>query len=127
LRASVTLSIVALMSLLKQERDMTGWNMPPGCNVSDIPGNRPEDQAEEAFYEWVFDVIGGRMSEGDTDKLAEVLFKKMGDAYKQGYDAGKNDTEMAHAYAEEAEAHYDRLPDHGDWAEANASTDKVVR
>lgn len=23
---------------------MTGWNMPPGCNVSDIPGNRPGDE-----------------------------------------------------------------------------------
>ncbi len=23
---------------------MTGWNLPPGCNVSDIPGNRPEDE-----------------------------------------------------------------------------------
>ena len=22
---------------------MTGWNMPPGVNPSDIPGNRPED------------------------------------------------------------------------------------
>lgn len=21
---------------------MTGWNLPPGCNVSDIPGNEPE-------------------------------------------------------------------------------------
>lgn len=22
---------------------MTGYNLPPGCNVSDIPGNRPGD------------------------------------------------------------------------------------
>jgi hypothetical protein len=22
-----------------------GWDLPPGCNVSDIPGNRPEDEA----------------------------------------------------------------------------------
>lgn len=22
---------------------MTGWNLPPGCNVSDIPGNRKID------------------------------------------------------------------------------------
>lgn len=27
---------------------MTGFNMPPGCSPSDIPGNRPEDLAEEA-------------------------------------------------------------------------------
>lgn len=30
---------------------MTGFNLPPGCNVSDIPGNRPEDTAEEAFWD----------------------------------------------------------------------------
>ncbi len=22
---------------------MSGWNLPPDCNVSDIPGNRPDD------------------------------------------------------------------------------------
>jgi hypothetical protein len=30
---------------------MTGWNLPPGCNESDIPGNRPEDIALDRFYE----------------------------------------------------------------------------
>lgn len=30
---------------------MTGFNLPPGCNVSDIPGNRPEDMLEEAIAE----------------------------------------------------------------------------
>lgn len=30
---------------------MTGWNMPPGVNPSDIPGNRPED----AYWEKVLD------------------------------------------------------------------------
>lgn len=24
---------------------MTGFNLPPGCNVSDLPGNGPEDAA----------------------------------------------------------------------------------
>lgn len=32
-----------------------GWDLPPGCSVSDIPGNRPEDgkleEIELAFYE----------------------------------------------------------------------------
>lgn len=32
---------------------MTGYNLPPGCNVSDIPGHRPEDmiwiEGAEAF------------------------------------------------------------------------------
>jgi len=34
---------------------MTGYNMPPGCNVNDIPGNRPEDIEQDVlmteFYE----------------------------------------------------------------------------
>lgn len=34
---------------------MTGWNMPPGCSVSDIPGNSPEDMASEAFEEFAFE------------------------------------------------------------------------
>lgn len=29
---------------------MTGWNLPPGVNVSDLPGNRPEDIAAEEFW-----------------------------------------------------------------------------
>jgi hypothetical protein len=28
---------------------MTGWNLPPGCNVSDIPGNRPIDEFYDNF------------------------------------------------------------------------------
>ena len=32
---------------------MTGFNMPPGCSPSMIPGNRPEDLAYEAAWEWV--------------------------------------------------------------------------
>lgn len=31
---------------------MTGWNLPPGCSTSDLPGNRPEDLAAEAAMEW---------------------------------------------------------------------------
>jgi len=30
---------------------MTGFNLPPGCNVSDIPGNRPEDELADAIAE----------------------------------------------------------------------------
>jgi len=28
-------------------RGMFGWDLPPGCSVNDIPGNRPEDIAAE--------------------------------------------------------------------------------
>lgn len=30
---------------------MTGWNLPPGVSVSDIPGNRPEDEAWERLMD----------------------------------------------------------------------------
>lgn len=30
---------------------MSGFNLPPGCSVSDIPGNRPEDGVEERLLE----------------------------------------------------------------------------
>ena len=26
---------------------MTGWNLPPGCSVRDLPGNSPAEQGEE--------------------------------------------------------------------------------
>jgi len=28
-----------------------GWDLPPGVSINDIPGNRPEDEAEELFWE----------------------------------------------------------------------------
>ena len=31
-------------------RNIFGWDLPPGCKVSDIPGNRPEDEAWENIY-----------------------------------------------------------------------------
>jgi len=36
---------------------MIGWNLPPGCSESDIPGNRPEDMAFEEFWEKRIDRI----------------------------------------------------------------------
>ncbi len=32
-----------------------GWDLPPGCRVSDIPGNRPEDEAWEKIYDNFWD------------------------------------------------------------------------
>lgn len=34
---------------------MSTSNMPPGCREADIPGNRAEDAAWEAFLEWAND------------------------------------------------------------------------
>jgi hypothetical protein len=40
---------------------MTGWNLPPGCEVSDIPGNRPDDILSEKIYD--------HMSPADMEEL----------------------------------------------------------
>ena len=32
---------------------MTGFNLPPGCEVSDLPGNRPEDEAWDDLFNWL--------------------------------------------------------------------------
>jgi hypothetical protein len=37
---------------------MSGFNLPPGCNVSDIPGNRPEDGVEERLLELFAEAFG---------------------------------------------------------------------
>ena len=29
---------------------MSGWNLPPGCSLADLPGNRPEDREMEVLY-----------------------------------------------------------------------------
>ena len=33
---------------------MAGFNLPPGVNVSDIPGNRPEDEEWDNVIEAIF-------------------------------------------------------------------------
>lgn len=35
----------------------SGWNLPPGCFTSDLPGNSPEDERREAMWEaWLADL-----------------------------------------------------------------------
>ena len=86
---------------------MTGWNMPPGCNVSDIPGNRPEDQEAEAFYDWFYDMeekarkthVPG--SELYTEMLARLMWEKVGEAYSKGYAQGAADEVTAQSVRDE--------------------------
>ena len=58
---------------------MTGFNMPPGVNVKDIPGNRPEDVEQDVlmteFYESIsadeFKIIQRHVPEGIIWKAIE--------------------------------------------------------
>lgn len=59
---------------------MFGWDLPPGCRLSDIPGNRPEDEAWENIYDNFFNEdriknrkYGIKLSEG-TSKLMDELY-----------------------------------------------------
>jgi len=44
---------------------MSGFNLPPGCSASDIPGNRPED----ALFERVVAVIMAAQGINEEAKL----------------------------------------------------------
>ena len=35
-------------------RRLFGWDLPPGCSPSDIPGNRPEDEARDKMIDEFF-------------------------------------------------------------------------
>jgi hypothetical protein len=75
---------------------MSGFNLPPGCNVSDIPGNRPGDDAAEAFENAMcsrFDDVEKLLqSTSSVDQLLYNLFVKVADwAYRKGVDDGYAD------------------------------------
>lgn len=51
---------------------MTGFNLPPGCETHHIPGNRPEDEAEEQFWSALFERL---------DAAPEEIMSKLGDDF----------------------------------------------
>lgn len=74
---------------------MTGWNMPPGCNVSDIPGNRPEDLKVEAFEEALSEIMAkyNLPVEGEAfDALSEWIQNALAAEFNSGYNEGTADT-----------------------------------
>jgi len=89
---------------------MTGWNMPPGVNVSDIPGNRPEDEAEEVFWdelekkltlikvaqdnESVIPVIDAIGDNWDEDWFVQAISKARDMGFDAGYNQGCADESM---------------------------------
>ena len=68
---------------------MTGWNLPPGCNVSDIPGNRPEDEAWENLCQDFYSAITEKewkKIEGVTDIIEKAI--------EYGIEAGKKEQHL---------------------------------
>lgn len=77
---------------------MTGFNLPPGCNVSDIPGNRPEDLAAEAAYEALCEELETSKlvdpiqdDEEWADRLVMFILRKMGEAHQAGWNGAVNE------------------------------------
>jgi len=91
-----------------------GSNLPPGCRVSDIPGNRPEDGIWEAIYDRFYDKerltkthTGVRITEAeylqmdelyDNPELIDVIDNYIMAAIEYGMEIG---TQQAHDAQEE--------------------------
>ena len=74
-------------------------NLPPGCRVSDIPGNRPEDLAAEAKYDTIYDELeklGYDCNEKSTEQLAEAISKLMDEAFAAGYSGNDDKKQQLH-------------------------------
>ena len=84
---------------------MGGFNLPPGVSVSMIPGNRPEDMEEEAFWELLLEKleeecgkrsIVNRADFPESDQLAQLAIELARDiGYQRGYNEGHTEAEMA--------------------------------
>lgn len=62
---------------------MFGWDLPPGVSVSDIPGNRPEDERWEYIYDNFWDkerltktTLGTKISEEEYAKMDKIWRSK---------------------------------------------------
>jgi len=86
---------------------MTGWNLPSGCSVRDIPGNRPEDEAAEAqadfAYDWINqqNVLNG-LDEDAKDQLCEALCQLIDKSRQEGYHDAQTDDTMGQEQCLEA-------------------------
>lgn len=65
-----------------------GWSLPPGCRVSDIPGNRPQDEEWEAIINGFWDK---KRTEPKDKILADAnteLVELIDEAIEYGIDIG---------------------------------------
>lgn len=82
---------------------MTGSNLPPGVGVNDIPGNRPEDLAEEEFWEKLGEMCPDVPGWMWDDEAVQSLVESARDlAYSAGYSQGSADEAVAAAGRESA-------------------------
>ena len=88
---------------------MTGFNLPPGCSVSDIPGNRPEDEAYEHFWGVSFpDALKVARVEipnewWDNDQFIQAVDEANVLGFATGYEECKQDAAFDARYGKETE------------------------
>ncbi len=63
---------------------MTGYNMPPGVNESDIPGNRPEDLALDSLTDQIDDLIVAAIARGLASADVVEMLRRMVEDYDTG-------------------------------------------
>jgi hypothetical protein len=77
----------------------TPSDLPPGCSVRDIPGNRPEDDAADAFWDAFEDRCAAanvRVPE-DMERQIEIA-RDLG--LEEGFAQGRAEEQMARAAEE---------------------------
>lgn len=88
-------------------RNIFGWDLPPGCRISDIPGNRPEDEKWEAIINGFWDKKDRKEDKKNALKDApQVYVDLINEAIDYGIDIGfkqaKADEEENKFYEERA-------------------------
>ena len=88
---------------------MSGSNLPPGCNVSDIPGNEPHDHFAEKFEEDLCEKFPevGKLVDSENDReqrlyatIVEIANWAFSEGCGQGYSDGQADLSVAHEVEE---------------------------
>lgn len=73
---------------------MTGFNLPPGCRVNDIPGH--EASEEEQFFDHVCDILGEfGVLEESIDAICERLLPLINEVRRDSYNDGASAPEIA--------------------------------
>ena len=88
---------------------MPDFNMPPGVRVRDIPGNTPDENDAEAFFDLVYDKLdevaphtSSLMTEDERNAFVTWLWDLMGNAYSKGYKDSSNDAAVVASWDKES-------------------------
>lgn len=65
-----------------------GWDLPPGCRASDIPGNRPEDKKWEAIINGFWDKKRTPEKDMILENASDNLIELIDEAIEYGIEVG---------------------------------------